>query len=101
MFLAGLGCVVTAVDGRRRTYKPQTLANEKASVLVAVCADLADYDINGAWMASFRSGVTCPNPLRSEVHRSSGGAQARRVFLGSVHPKQLAYKTGDRRMWRC
>ncbi len=98
VYLAGLGYLVTAVDGSAvGLAKLSALATERGVSVDSVCADLADYDMGTQkWDAIISIWCHLPQPLRADVHRRVAiGLRPGGCFLLEAYtPKQLEYKTG-------
>jgi SAM-dependent methyltransferase len=101
VFLAGLGCEVTAVDNSSvGLAKAEALAAERGVTITTVNRDLADYDIeDGTWNAIVSVFCHLPPPLRSELHRRCvrGLAPGGAFVLVGFTPRQLELATGGPR----
>lgn len=98
VYLAGLGFVVTGVDGSSvGLEKAQRLASERGVKIDTVVSDLSDFDLGEArWDGIVSIWCHTPPELRKRLHArvvkalKPGGV----LLLESYTPKQLDYKTG-------
>ena len=98
VFLAEMGCRVTAVDASSVGLdKAARFAAARSVDITTVHADLADYAIEpDAWDGVVSIFCHLPQPVRQRVHRQivSGLRPAGVVVLEGYTPDQLKYGTG-------
>lgn len=98
VFLASLGCQVTAVDASEvGLTKLSRLAEEHNVHVKAVCEDLSTYRIeSNEWDAIVSIWCHLPRQLRSQVHEKVvEGLRTDGIFILEAYtPEQLKYKTG-------
>jgi len=98
VYLAGLGCQVTAVDASPVGLdKAQRLAKAHGILIEARVADLAEFDIEpDNWDAVVSIFCHLPSAIRGSVHRKVvAGLRSGGVFvLEAYTPAQLKLKTG-------
>lgn len=101
VYLASLGCEVTAVDASPVGLKKAAdLASARSVAITTVLADLEEYDIGEQqWDGIIACYCHLPSPLRRAVHRASvAGLKPGGVFvLEAFSKKQLEYATGGPR----
>jgi len=98
VFLAELGCEVTAVDSSSvGLEKARKLAEERGVSIKTIVSDLAKFDLEPeSWDGVVSIFAHVPPQVRSELHRKivnglrSGGV----LILEAYRPDQLKYKTG-------
>jgi len=98
VFLAELGCEVTAVDSSSvGLEKARKLAEERGVSIKTIVSDLANLDLEPeSWDGVVSIFAHVPPQVRSELHRKivnglrSGGV----LILEAYRPDQLKYKTG-------
>jgi len=98
VYLAALGCAVTAVDGSAvGLRKAQELAAARGVTITAIVADLGDYRIEPeAWDGIISCYCHIPPTIRAPLHRAVvRGLKPGGVFvLEAFSKEQLAYKSG-------
>jgi len=98
VFLASLGCAVTAVDASDvGLAKASRLAAERGVAIDTVVADLARFRIEpGSWDGIVSIFCHLPKELRAAVHRAAvEGLKRGGIFvLEAYTPRQLAFGSG-------
>lgn len=98
VYLAQLGCEVTAVDASAvGMRKAQQLAKERGVSITTMVSDLAHFTIEpNQWDAIVSIFCHVPPALRAQVHAqcAAGLKQNGVLVLEAYTPKQLEYKTG-------
>jgi SAM-dependent methyltransferase len=98
VFLASLGCRVTAVDlSKVGLAKAEKMARQKNLSVEFICQDLSHYDFGDqVWDGIVSIWLHLPSEVRHRVHRlAARGLKPAGIFLLEAYtPEQLKFKTG-------